>query len=218
MGTIRKTGLIDETHIRDEQKDDNEPDKDNSKVTPDEHNNKSTSTKIEKVLLHLDKIWKIKISKEKVIIASQFTKLLTILQSVLTKAGHTWTRLDGTMNIRNKGKVLSEFKSSHIDAPQILLLSLRAGGLGLNLTCANKLILLDPAWNPSVEEQCFDRIHRLGQTKEVEIIKFVFENSIERRMLDIQRQKQALVSGAFQKNKNGGFKPEDVLRLVGIHH
>ena len=78
-----------------------------------------------------------------------------------------------------------------------MLLSLRAGGVGLNLTSANHVMLLDPAWNPASEWQCFDRTHRLGQTKDVTVYKFVTKNSIEEKMVDIQKKKKDLISGAF---------------------
>jgi SNF2 family DNA or RNA helicase len=79
-----------------------------------------------------------------------------------------------------------------------MLLSLKAGGVGLNLTSANHLLLLDPAWNPAVEWQCFDRIHRMGQTKDVFIYKFITkDDSIEETMLEIQRRKHDIINGAF---------------------
>ena len=80
---------------------------------------------------------------------------------------------------------------------QVLLLSLMAGGVGLNLTAANHLLLLDPAWNPATEEQCFDRTHRMGQTKQTFIYKFITKSSIEEKMVDIQNRKKELINGAF---------------------
>ena len=79
----------------------------------------------------------------------------------------------------------------------MLLLSLKAGGVGLNLTSANHLLLLDPAWNPASEWQCFDRIHRMGQTKPVTIYKFITKESIEEKMVDIQDAKKDLIKRAF---------------------
>ena len=80
---------------------------------------------------------------------------------------------------------------------QVLLLSLMAGGVGLNLTAANHLLLLDPAWNPATEEQCFDRTHRMGQTKQTFIYKFITKSSIEEKMVEIQNGKKDLITGAF---------------------
>lgn len=93
-------------------------------------------------------------------------------------------------------------KKSSSKTPSVLLLSLKAGGVGLNLTAANHLLLLDPSWNPASEWQCFDRIHRLGQTKPVFIYKFVTKDSIEEKMLEIQSKKETLISGAFHFQKS----------------
>ena len=75
------------------------------------------------------------------------------------------TRLDGSMSQRERSSVIAEFQDPSPKSPRVLLLSLKAGGVGLNLTAANRLLLIDPAWNPATEDQCFDRIHRLGQVK-----------------------------------------------------
>jgi SNF2 family DNA or RNA helicase len=100
----------------------------------------------------------------------------------------------------------------------VLLLSLRAGGVGLNLNVANHMLLLDPAWNPSTEEQCFDRIHRLGQKKPVTITRFVMKNSIEMKMLDIQERKKNLISGAFRQTEGERRQQRlrDIRDLFGI--
>ena len=76
-------------------------------------------------------------------------------------------------------------------------MSLKAGGVGLNLTAANHLLLLDPAWNPASEWQCFDRTHRLGQKKDVTIYKYITKDTIEEKMIEIQSKKKDLISGAF---------------------
>merc|ERR1739842_11572 len=89
-------------------------------------------------------------------------------QPLLKDHGFKFTRLDGTMNMKQKSNAITKFQEEGADSPMVMLLSLRAGGVGLNLNCANHMILMDPAWNPSTEDQCFDRIHRLGQTKEEE--------------------------------------------------
>jgi SNF2 family DNA or RNA helicase len=134
-----------------------------------------SSSKINEVLRQLE-IAKKKGKGEKIIIVSQFTKLLSVIQPLLDEKGYHWTRLDGSMSVQVKDNVISHFQDESQDSPQVLLLSLRAGGVGLNLTAARKLILLDPAWNPATEEQCFDRIHRLGQTEDVEIIRLIMKD------------------------------------------
>ena len=81
--------------------------------------------------------------------------------------------IDYLFNILFRRETIDAFQSQGPHTPQILLLSLKAGGVGLNLTAANHLLLMDPAWNPAAEWQCFDRIHRMGQTKDVFIYKFI---------------------------------------------
>lgn len=77
---------------------------------------------------------------------------------------------------------------------EVLLVSLRAGGVGLNLTAARRVYLMDPYWNPAVENQAVDRIHRLGQTKPVTTIKLIIENTIEARLLEVQKRKIELAN------------------------
>ena len=100
----------------------------------------------------------------------------------------------------------------------MLLLSLKAGGVGLNLTSANHLLLLDPAWNPASEWQCFDRIHRMGQTKSVFIYKFITNESIEGKMIQIQNDKKNLISGAFHmpEEERRMQRIDDIRTIFGI--
>ena len=135
--------------------------------------------------------------EDKVIVVSQFTSFLSILQPLMREQNFSLTRLDGTMSHMVRSEVVTAFQSDHPRSPKVLLLSLKAGGVGLNLTAANHLLLLDPAWNPACEWQCFDRTHRMGQVKEVTIYKFITKDSIEEKMLDIQAKKEQLISGAF---------------------
>ena len=99
-----------------------------------------------------------------------------------------------------------------------MLLSLRAGGVGLNLTAANHLLLLDPAWNPAAEWQCFDRVHRLGQTRPVTIYRFITADSVEEKMVEIQAKKQSLISGAFhyQADTHRRKRVEDIMNIFGL--
>ena len=101
------------------------------------------------------------------------------------------------MSHQDRAEAVRVFQSDSKNSPDVMLLSLRAGGVGLNLTAANHLLLLDPAWNPASEWQCFDRIHRLGQTKNVFIYKFITNESIEGKMIQIQNEKKNLITGAF---------------------
>ncbi|XP_036410611.1 helicase-like transcription factor isoform X2 [Megalops cyprinoides] len=137
----------------------------------------------------------------KSVVVSQFTKFLSLLEIPLKEHGFSFTRLDGSMSQRNRTKALQAFQDSAQGSPSIMLLSLKAGGVGLNLTAASRVFLMDPAWNPAAEDQCVDRCHRLGQKKDVVITKFIVKNSVEENMVKIQRKKQKLVEKAFGGRK-----------------
>ncbi|XP_043232231.1 helicase-like transcription factor [Amphibalanus amphitrite] len=133
----------------------------------------------------------------KALVVSQFTKLLDRLEAPLRAAGLVFCRLDGTMSLPERRRAIAQLSQTTAGAPSVLLLSLRAGGEGINLTAASRVFLLDPAWNPASEEQCFDRCHRLGQTRPVTIVKMVAKDSVEERMMDLQEKKRQLMTSTF---------------------
>uniref|UniRef100_A0A4W5KTU1 Helicase like transcription factor n=1 Tax=Hucho hucho TaxID=62062 RepID=A0A4W5KTU1_9TELE len=131
------------------------------------------------------------------LVVSQFTRFLTILEIPLREEGFKFVRLDGTMSQKRRAQVIQEFQGDAPGCPLIMLLSLKAGGVGINLSAASRVFLMDPAWNPAAEDQCVDRCHRLGQKRDVVITKFIVKGSVEENMVKIQRQKQDLVEKAF---------------------
>ncbi|XP_077587001.1 helicase-like transcription factor isoform X1 [Stigmatopora nigra] len=133
----------------------------------------------------------------KCLVVSQFTRFLTILEKPLREHGFRFVRLDGTMSQKKRTQVIQEFQSAAHYSPTIMLLSLKAGGVGLNLTAASHVFLMDPAWNPATEEQCIDRCHRLGQKRKVVVTKFIVKDSVEENMVKIQKKKQDLVKAAL---------------------
>ncbi|XP_033759478.1 helicase-like transcription factor [Pecten maximus] len=135
------------------------------------------------------------------VVVSQFTSLLTLLEIPLRAQGFRFTRLDGTMNLKMRMRAVEEFMDPSPVAPTIMLLSLKAGGVGINLTSASRVFLMDPAWNPAAEEQCFDRCHRLGQKRDVIVTKFIVDDSVEVRMMELQEKKRKLMQGAFGASK-----------------
>uniref|UniRef100_A0A8C5M7S6 Helicase like transcription factor n=1 Tax=Leptobrachium leishanense TaxID=445787 RepID=A0A8C5M7S6_9ANUR len=137
----------------------------------------------------------------KSIVVSQFTGFLTLIETAIRESGFIFTRLDGSLTQKKRTEAIQSFQSSDAHSPTIMLLSLKAGGVGLNLTAASRLYLMDPAWNPAAEEQCFDRCHRLGQTKDVIITKYVVKDSVEENMLKIQDKKREVAAGAFGTKK-----------------
>ena len=100
--------------------------------------------------------------------------------------------------------------------PTILLLSLRAGGVGLNLTIANQVFLMDPWWSWAVEAQAVDRVHRMGQEKEVRVVRFVCEESIEEKMLRIQERKSWIAGslGMVSESERRKQRLEDIMELL----
>jgi superfamily II DNA or RNA helicase len=126
------------------------------------------------------------------LIFSQFTGFLDKVRQRIDKAGIEYCYLDGTT--RNRPAVLTEFKSGK--AP-VFLISLKAGGFGLNLTEADYCILLDPWWNPATEEQAVDRVHRIGQTKNVMVYRLVAKDTIEEKVMALKATKAKLFSSVM---------------------
>ncbi|NXE54631.1 HLTF factor, partial [Casuarius casuarius] len=137
----------------------------------------------------------------KCLVVSQFTTFLSLIENALKKSGFAFTRLDGSMAQKKRVEAIQCFQSSQAGSPTVMLLSLKAGGVGLNLTAASRVFLMDPAWNPAAEDQCFDRCHRLGQKYNVIITKFIVKDSVEENMLKIQNKKRELAAGAFATKK-----------------
>ncbi|NNL65535.1 MAG: DEAD/DEAH box helicase, partial [Myxococcales bacterium] len=129
----------------------------------------------------------------KALVFSQWTSLLDRVEPHLRAGGIAFTRLDGST--ADRGGVVSRFQSE--DGPPVMLISLRAGGTGLNLTAADHVFLLDPWWNPAVEDQAADRAHRIGQTKPVFVHRIVAEDTVEERILALQTRKRALADAAL---------------------
>ena len=127
----------------------------------------------------------------KSIVFSQWTSMLDLIEIPLKREGFSFLRLDGTLSQKERTEVLRKFTSSS-SAASILLISLRAGGQGLNLVSANYVFLFDCWWNPSVEEQAIQRVHRIGQTKTCYVRRFVVKGSVEERILELQKRKSHL--------------------------
>jgi DNA repair protein RAD5 len=126
--------------------------------------------------------------KGKTVVFSQFTSFLDLIEPALTRDHIPFLRFDGSMSQKARAAVLTDFTSS--PRPFVLLLSLRAGGVGLNLTCARDVFMMDPWWSFAVEAQAIDRVHRMGQEGSVRVVRFVVEGSIEEKMLRIQERKK----------------------------
>ncbi|KXH44711.1 DNA repair protein rad5 [Colletotrichum simmondsii] len=128
----------------------------------------------------------------KSIVFSYRTSILDVAELALNDAGICCAKIDGKKSLSKRSRIIDDF--SKADRPSVLLLSLGCGAVGLTLTAASRAYLLEPQWNPSIEEQALARIHRIGQTQEVTTIRFVISNSIEQYVLDIQNGKRDLMS------------------------
>ncbi|WFC98467.1 DNA helicase rad5 [Malassezia yamatoensis] len=153
-----------------------------------------SSTKLDALMTQLKQLTD-QDDRLKGVIFSQFTGFLDLIQTTLNHFGYNTLRLDGSTSQAERARVLETFAKDQ--KPLLMLISLRAGGVGLNLTAANHVWLMDCWWNSSIEDQAVDRIHRVGQTKTVYVHRLLVEDTIEDRILTIQRRKKALVNHAL---------------------
>ena len=107
-----------------------------------------------------------------------------------------FVRLDGAMSAEQRQAALHKFRED--PKVKVLLLSLRAGGVGLNLTAAQHVFLMDPWWNPAVEEQAIDRVHRIGQLHPVKVTRFVVRGTVEERILELQERKRRVCRATLE--------------------
>ena len=133
----------------------------------------------------------------KVLIFSQFVQLLELVELELESQGYTHWKLTGSTE--DRGRLVEQFQNH--DGPGVFLISLKAGGSGLNLTAASYVVLFDPWWNPAVENQAIDRTHRIGQTAKVIAYRLLIKNSIEEKIRELQKQKQALAADVLGEEK-----------------
>ncbi|HEX8433643.1 DEAD/DEAH box helicase [Archangium sp.] len=146
----------------------------------------------------------------KALVFSQWTSLLDLIEPQLEKSGIAFERLDGAT--ANRGEVTSRFQSP--EGAPVMLLSLKAGGTGLNLTAADHVFLVDPWWNPAVEAQAADRAHRIGQERPVMVYRLVSQGTVEERILGLQEKKRALFEAALSEASAAtAITREDLLEL-----
>jgi superfamily II DNA or RNA helicase len=147
----------------------------------------------------------------KALVFSQWTSLLDLVEPALGAAGIRFTRLDGST--RDRPGVVREFQDE--GGPPVLLASLKAGGTGLNLTAADHVFLLDPWWNPAVEDQAADRAHRIGQDRPVMVYRMVARDTVEERILTLQESKRRIAAVALgEANQAGGITRAELLALL----
>nr|GLL28836.1 helicase-like transcription factor CHR28 [Ipomoea trifida] len=142
-----------------------------------------------------------KIAGEKALVFSQWTGMLDLLEACLKTSSIQYRRLDGTMSIVARDKAVKDFNT--IPEVTVMIMSLKAASLGLNLVSACHVLLLDLWWNPTTEDQAIDRAHRIGQTRPVTVLRLTVKDTVEDRILALQQKKREMVASAFGEDENG---------------
>ncbi|KAL2946117.1 hypothetical protein AAZX31_U002700 [Glycine max] len=138
---------------------------------------------------------------EKAIVFSQWTRMLDLLEACLKNSSINYRRLDGTMSVVARDKAVKDFNT----CPEVtvIIMSLKAASLGLNLVVACHVLMLDLWWNPTTEDQAIDRAHRIGQTRPVTVLRLTVRDTVEDRILDLQQKKRTMVASAFGEDGTG---------------
>lgn len=158
--------------------------------------------------------------ESKILVFSQFTSVLKKLSSKLDENQISYLYLDGQINAKERINLVNEFNNSN--KYNVFLISLKAGGTGLNLTCANRVIHFDPWWNPAAEDQATDRAHRIGQKNIVEVIKLIAKDSVEENIILLQEEKKALICDMLD-NENcldsnfSNISEDEINKIFGLY-
>ncbi|HEX8616076.1 MAG TPA: C-terminal helicase domain-containing protein, partial [Thermoanaerobaculia bacterium] len=151
-----------------------------------------------KLDLLLDELRDVLASGHRALVFSQFTSFLHLVRGAIEKEGIEYLYLDG--KTRDRQALVEQFQSA--DGPPLFLISLKAGGLGLNLTNADYIFLLDPWWNPAVEAQAIDRAHRIGRQKPVVAYRLIARDTVEEKILDLQARKKELAESIISEDNS----------------
>ncbi|KAI9034439.1 SNF2 family N-terminal domain-containing protein [Hyaloraphidium curvatum] len=146
----------------------------------------------------------------KSVVFSQWATMLNKIEPALRKSGIDYVRFDGSMSVKRRDAAVRRFQSD--PGCRVFLATLKSGGLGLNLVEANFVYLMDPWWNPAIEDQAVDRVHRLGQTRECTCVRFVIERTVEDRVMELQKRKRKLVKEALGDGRAASTRDRDRIR------
>ena len=171
--------------------------------------NVSDSVKIKEIVRHITD----KTSNHKILIFSQFVKMLGLIKAELNKHNIEYEYLDGQCNTKQREQSVRNFQENH--GLRVFLISLKAGGTGLNLTAADYVYIIDPWWNPAVENQAIDRCYRIGQDKKVFAYRMICTNTVEEKILELQQKKIKIATDIVQTDESimKGLKAKDVKAL-----
>ncbi|HAA11395.1 MAG TPA: helicase SNF2, partial [Cytophagales bacterium] len=154
------------------------------------------SAKLKELLRHIQE----KTGHHKLLIFSQFVKMLKLISTALDDEGIAYEYLDGQSSQKQRQASVEHFQSD-TDC-RVFLISLKAGGTGLNLTAADYVYLVDPWWNPAVEAQAIDRSYRIGQEKKVIAYRMICQDTVEEKILALQARKKALASNIVSTDES----------------
>lgn len=154
--------------------------------------------KSSKLAALLEQIHIVQNKGEKCVVFTQFIKMLDIIERFLKEEGVDYRRIDGSVQMKDRAVYIDSFKNQK--GLTAILISLKAGSVGLNLTAANHVFIVDPWWNPAVEDQAIERVYRIGQQRKTEVIRFVCARTIEERILQLNEKKKQLISMTLQYN------------------
>jgi SNF2 family DNA or RNA helicase len=169
---------------------------DSPSLLPEKEQYSDESIKIKTLINHIEE----KTNKHKILVFSQFVKMLALVKDKLESKGISYEYLDGKCNVKQREASVDNFQNN--DEVKVFLISLKAGGTGLNLTAADYVYLLDPWWNPAVENQAIDRAYRIGQDKKVIAYRMICKNTIEEKIKNIQSKKKKLASDIIQTDES----------------
>ncbi len=170
-----------------------------------------SSAKLERLMEYLDEAKK---NNKRIVLFSQFTSMLSIIRDILDKQGVDYHYLDGSTPKKERFDLTTRFNEGEKD---LFLVSLRAGGTGLNLTGGDTVILYDSWWNPAIEDQAADRVHRFGQKKPVQVIRLIMQGTIEEGINELQEQKRELIDAVIRTNEDQNITSltkDDILELL----
>ena len=152
-------------------------------------------------------------SGHKILLFSGYTSMFKLIENIIKKENINYSKLTGSTKVSERLKLINEFNKD--PGKKLFLISLKAGGTGINLTSADMVIHYDPWWNVAVENQATDRTHRIGQTKKVQVYKLITKNSIEEKIYELQKRKEKLIDNMLSTDVKfiNNLTKEDILSL-----
>ena len=169
------------------------------------------SVKIKELVRHIRE----KTGNHKLLIFSKFVKMLGLIRAELDKLDISYSYLDGQTSQKNRKMAVDDFQEN--ENTRVFLISLKAGGLGLNLTAADYVYIVDPWWNPAVENKAIDRCYRIGQDKKVIAYRMICKDTLEEKIMNYKSRKQAVADAIIQTDENilKQISKEDIMDLLG---